>query len=105
MNTPTTTESLLSVLLPTTINLYFSIADVKDHKHHINIRLEELPELLPKDLSGVSSIVLDGFCNPIELQTFPLKGKPVYLKLYRRRWKQSGNNKQHYSNNYDLHPD
>ena len=100
----TTIQSLLSVLLPTTINQYFTLAEVKECKEHIEIRLEELPELLPHELSSVSGIILDGFCNPIELQTFPLKGKPVYLKLYRRRWKQSGNNK-HYSNNYDLHPE
>jgi len=49
------------------------------------------------------SVVLDGFCNPLELQTFPLNDKPVYFKIYRRRWKVSDDNK-HHSNRYDLHP-
>ena len=37
-----------------------------------------------------------------ELQSFPLKGKPVYFKIYRYRWKESGGNRPH-SHQYDLH--
>jgi hypothetical protein len=55
-------------------------------------------------MQGDCEIVLDGFCNPLELQSFPLKGKPVYLKLYRRRWKHKGGDK-HYSNSYNFNPD
>jgi len=35
---------------------------------------------------------------------FSIKGKPLYLKLYRRRWKLSKDDK-HYSNSYDFHPE
>ncbi len=66
--------------------------------------MEELAELVPPGLESRSDISLDGFCNPLELQSFPLKGKSVYLKLYRRRWKQKGA-KQHFSNSYDIHPE
>ena len=47
--------------------------------------------------------ILDGFCHPLELLHFSIKGKPLYLNLYRRRWKESSSN-DHYSNHYDLHP-
>jgi hypothetical protein len=47
-------------------------------------------------------VVLDGFCNPLERLHFPIKGKKLYLRLYRRRWKEKSTNKQ-YSNQYPLH--
>jgi hypothetical protein len=68
------------------------------------MRLEECVDLVPPALSGSLSVVLDGFCNPLELLHFSMKGKPLYLKLYRRRWKESCST-THYSNVYHLHPD
>ena len=68
----------------------------------MNFRKEEEETNIPKCLQWKSNVVLDGFCNSIELQGFPLKGKPVFYKVYRRRWKLSGDN-QHFSNEYDLH--
>ena len=53
-------------------------------------------------MEGIRDVVLDGFCNPLELLHFAIKGKPLYLKLYRRRWKSSCSD-QHYSNRYDFH--
>ena len=98
-------QSLHSLLFPETISSHFEVTGTKEFKEHIEIRLEELSELIPKELNHTSGkVVLDGFCNSIELQSFPLKGKAVYLKLYRRRWKISGE-KQHYSNLYNLHPE
>ena len=97
-------QSLFSVLFPEVISLHFKITSVKEFKNRIEIRMEELPELVPPGLESSTEISLDGFCNPLELQSFPLKGKSVYLKLYRRRWKQKGT-KQHFSNTYDIHPD
>ncbi len=97
-------QSLFSVLFPEVITLHFEITSVKELKDRIEIRMEELAELVPKSLESVTDIVLDGFCNPIELQSFPLKGKPVYLNLYRRRWKPKGA-KKYFSNSYDVHPE
>lgn len=97
-------QSLFNVLFPEVITLHFEITSVKELKDRIEIRMEELAELVPKSLESVTDIVLDGFCNPLELQSFPLKGKPVYLNLYRRRWKQKGR-KEHFSNSYTIHPE
>jgi len=94
---------VLSVLIPESL-LSFNLVSVKEHSHYIELRLEDSVDKIPKELAESQSVVLDGFANPIELQSFPLKGKPVYFKIYRRRWKESGS-KEHYSHSYDLHPD
>ena len=47
-----------------------------------------IPAELKKEVNGdLSNIVLDGYTNYIELQTFPAMGKEVFLYLKRRRWK------------------
>ena len=104
MESHTVLQSLFKVLFPEIITLHFEITNVLELKDRIEIRMEELAELLPRSLESVTDIVLDGFCNPVELQSFPLKGKPVYLNLYRRRWKQKGT-KKHFSNSYNIHPE
>lgn len=103
METQEIIKSLLSVFFPEEITIHFEIKEVIEKKGYIQIRFDELPELVPESMVEDKEIVLDGFCNPIELQSFPLKGKPVYLKLYRRRWKYQGQAK-HYSNTYDFNP-
>lgn len=104
MESQSVLQSLFKVLFPEVIALHFEIQTVSEHKDRIEIRMDELRELIPSGLESATNISLDGFCNAIELQSFPLKGKPVYLKLYRRRWKQQGS-KKHFSNVYDIHPD
>jgi hypothetical protein len=97
-------DSLVSSLLPTEIYQHFALVSITDHSYGVELRLEEYAELVPPLLVSPEHIVLDGFCNALELLHFSMKGKPLYLKLYRRRWKISGENK-HYSNSYDLHPE
>jgi len=96
-------QGLVSSLLPGEICQHFAMASVTEKAHGVEIRMEEYSTLVPSELSGNPSVVLDGFCNPLELLHYSLKGKPLYLKLYRRRWKVSGEI-THYSNRYDLHP-
>jgi len=97
-------KDLLSSLLPATIYQHFAIVSISEQSHGVEIRLEENAELVPPVFGAEDKIVLDGFCNPLELLHFSLKGKPLYLRLYRRRWKASGSS-THYSNQYDLHPE
>jgi len=102
METQESLKALLSVFFPEEIILHFSITKVEEKKEYIRIRFEELPELIPAEMDQPKDIALDGFCNPLELQSFPLKGKAVYLNLFRRRWKYKGE-RQHYSNAYAFH--
>ena len=94
---------VLSVLIPESLSP-FNLVSVKEHSTYIELRLEDSVDNIPSLLQHSPIVVLDGFSNPIELQSFPLKGKPVYFKIYRHRWKASGST-QHYSHSYDLHPE
>ena len=93
---------VLSVLVPASLS-NFNLVSVTEHPTYIEFRMEEKAELIPSSLVGKTNIVLDGFCNPVELQSFLLKDKPVYFKVYRRRWRESSF-KVHHSNQYNLHP-
>jgi len=97
-------NSLVTSLLPPVVYQHFAIVSIAEHSHGIEIRLDEFPQLIPALLSKTSDVVLDGFCNSLELLHFSIKGKPLYLRLYRRRWKLSKEDK-HYSNSYDFHPE
>lgn len=104
MDTTKAQMDLLRVFLPEELSAHFEVKEVTEKKGYIRIRLDELPGLIPEQIKGLAGVVLDGFCNPLELQSFPLKGKPVYLHVYRRRWKYGGSSK-HFSNIYDLNPE
>ena len=95
-------SDLLLILLPASLR-DFSLVSVSESPSCIVLRLEESVNNIPTALKDMPNIVLDDFCNSLELQTFPLNDKPVYFKIYRRRWKVSCDNK-HHSNRHDLHP-
>ena len=97
-------EQLLENILPEEIYLHFEFVSLKENPDGFEMRLNERSDLFPSEMEGLSDVVLDGFCNPLELLHFSVKGKPLYLKLYRRRWKVSCGTK-HYSNSYSLHPE
>ena len=96
-------STLVKSILPDDIYLHFEVVSLTEKSHGYEMRLEEYAAFLPSELYAEPSVVLDGFCHPIELLHFSIKGKPLYLKIYRRRWKVSCSNK-HFSNAYDLHP-
>jgi hypothetical protein len=97
-------DTLLKSMLPQEIYLHFELKSLTEKSHGFEMILEEYAELVPVELTGSSSIVLDGFCNPLELLHFSIQGKPLYLRLYRRRWKESGSS-THYSTRYNFHPE
>jgi hypothetical protein len=91
--------TMTKMFVPETILENFEIYDVQKRNENWIIELREKEEKIPMDLT--TNVVLDGFCNPIEVMSFGFSLGPVYLKIYRRRWKSSNENK-HYSNDYDL---
>lgn len=93
-------DQVLGLLIPDEILEFFELSGVSESTQAIELELRERKNLVPEPLKGLE-VVLDGFCNPIELQSFPLKGKAAFIKLYRRRWKQRGHRK-HLSNSYDF---
>lgn len=96
----TLNNQVLSLIIPEDILTCFELSDVRESVDAIELELRERKDLIPDALKGLD-VVLDGFCNPLELQSFPLKGKATFIKLYRRRWKQRGTS-QHESNQYDF---
>jgi len=86
-NQQTITDQLLKLLVPEEILEFFEVSDVVESKQAIELEFRERKELIPESLIG-EDVVLDGFCNPVELQSFPLKGKPTFIKLELRERKE-----------------
>ena len=95
-------KKLIELIAPEEVNTYFKITSIVEKKNSITISFEEKESLIPKELQG-KDVVLDGFLNPIVLQTFPLKDKQAYLSIKRRRWKERGKPGVSYCNTYDLY--
>ncbi len=90
-----------SMLVPAHILEYFDIWDAHEYKERWVIEMREKEGLIPKEISTCSDIVFDGYCNPIEALSHSFVCKPIYLRLYRRRYKRS-NSDTHFSNEYDV---
>jgi hypothetical protein len=99
-NDQTINKQVLALIVPAEILESFQLIGVFESKEVIELQLHERKDLIPASLQGMD-VVLDGFCNPIELQSFPLQGKATFIKLFRRRWKQRGTS-DHRSNTYDF---
>lgn len=96
-------HTLIGLFVPATILVDFEVWDAYGKKGNWIIELREKEHKIPKELVWESQeIVLDGFCNPMDMLSFGFSLGPVYLRIYRRRWKKS-NEDQHFSNDYDLH--
>lgn len=94
-------EGLMRMFLPKEFTDNFIIEKINESKETWEVIMKEKEDKLPEAIKG-KQVVKDGFCNPVELQSFPIKGKAFYIKLFRRRWKESGTQNS-YSNTYDLH--
>jgi transposase len=95
-------QELLKLIVPKEITDNFELIEIVERTNMITLSFEEYSSRIPKPLQG-KEVVLDGYLNQLELQTFPLKDKTVYIAIRRRRWKEKGDNKQSYSNTYELH--
>lgn len=94
-------EQMSQMLVPKNILEDFEITDTREYKEYWLIELHEKADRMPSELRQKDDVVLDGYCDPIEMLSHSFVLKPVYLKIYRRRWKESNTN-IHYSNAYDL---
>lgn len=101
METTSILEQVLRIIIPEEIVKNFQFKELKETKDAIELYMVEKEESIPKSLEN-KEVVFDGFCNPIELQSFPQKGKTFYIKVIRRRWKEKRSTVS-YSNDYELH--
>lgn len=95
-------KDLLSLIVPKEITENFELIEIVEKDHMITLCFEELASRVPEALQG-KIVVLDGYLNQLELQTFPLKDKTVYIAIRRRRWKEQGVTTASHSNTYELH--
>jgi len=91
-------KDVKSLLAPQEIIEKFDLVKINENSKMYELVFEEKQEQIPDSIRG-SEVVLDGFCNPLSLLSFPLKGKPTYLVIKRRRWKPKGGG-SHVSNEY-----
>ncbi len=100
-STDTLFDTVSRMLVPDYILVNFEIYGANEFPSCWVIELREKEGLIPLELNDCLEVVFDGYCNAIETLSHSFVCKPIYLKIYRRRYKLSGQD-QHYSNNYDL---
>jgi len=94
-------ETVSRMLVPEHILKDFEIYDAKESKSRWVIEMYEKEDRIPSALQSYSDVVLDGYCAPIDMLSHSFVCKPIYLRLYRRKYKRSNQN-EHFSNTYDL---
>jgi hypothetical protein len=94
-------EGMGKILLPERYQKYFITEELQEKRNEWLLILREKREEIPTELIGKDA-VLNGYKDPVEILHFPLGGKNLYLKLYRRKWKERGKSKS-YSNQYRIH--
>lgn len=92
-------KSLLPLLLPDGLLVYFTLSNHKFDEETLHIYLEE-KNLIPEEHSG-QKILSKGFFEPVTLQDFPIRGRNVFLHIKRRRWLNLETNKAVHRN-WDL---
>ena len=97
-------KDLLELLVPSEISDHFEFDRYTLESGVYRIYLIEKDDNahIPREIYRTGKAVLDGYMNPLELQTYPIKGKEVFLVLKRRRWKVKRTTKG-YSNSYSFH--
>jgi hypothetical protein len=100
-------ESFSKLFIPDEIRTHFeckSIEEIGDEIYLICYEKDDSSHI-PKEILRVGKVVLDGYRNKVDIQTFPAQGKEVYIRLYRRKWKlkkaKEGYEKS-YSNSYSF---
>ncbi len=94
---------MVGMLVPEEILEHFELEEVLQEPDRYVLILREKKERLPASILRKKKAVLDGYMAPKELLTFPLGEKAVFLRLYRRRWKEKGGGERNFHNTYNFH--
>jgi len=93
----------LEIFLPERFRNSFDIKYLEEENTKRILECIEKEENIPIELKN-KKVVLNWFCNSVEVSDFPFKWKPMYIRFTRRRWKEKWF-KNSYSNNYKFHKD
>ena len=97
---------MLNHFLPADLLAHFAIVDLKELRNVLSkemfyeIYLEE-NNIIPPDYVS-SDYESKGFYTEVTIQDFPIRGKAVYLKIKRRRWRHKNNPKDIIRNDYSF---
>ncbi len=86
----------LKLLLPEVIYDYFELVHTESTDADVHLFLDE--RHMPPKAAGYES---KGFTEQSIIQDFPLRGKPVYLHIRRRKWLEKDTGKV-VTNSYDV---
>lgn len=75
---------LLKLLLPSDLLFYFELLSFKSTDDYITLFLEE-KNIHPEQYK-TKKLTSKGFYEAVTVQDFPLRGKPCFLNVKRRRW-------------------
>lgn len=78
-------HKLLRVIFPEVLMEYFEISGWHDDSVKIEVWLDEKHYMERSDYKS-GTVISHGFTDEKVIQNFPLRGKPVYLHVRRRRW-------------------
>ena len=79
-----TSINLLRYILPTELLTYFTLEKIEEQGETLHLYLEEV-NLLPAEFSG-RKMESNGFHKESVIKDFPLRDRPVFLHVRRRRW-------------------
>ena len=93
-------NALLSLLLPSSLTALFELDrfEEKDGAIHFYLSEKNLP---PAKFAG-QPLLSKGFFDEATLRDFPLRGKPCYLHLKRRRWLNTESGKTVFNDWHDV---
>lgn len=80
-----TAYKFLSNVFPEVIMQYFTIEGWKEEEGTLHVWLDERDFLERADRKS-QTVLPHGFTDEKVIQDFPLRGKPVYLHVRKRRW-------------------
>jgi transposase len=79
-----TSTNLMRYILPAELLTYFTLEKVEEQGDDLHLYLEEINRL-PSEFSG-RRMESNGFHKESVIKDFPLRGRPVFLHVRRRRW-------------------
>lgn len=77
-------SKLINLILPKELTEYFTVTAIDDKEHEIELFLEE--NNTPPEGYKKEELLSKGFYEPTSIQDFPLRDRPVFLNIKRRRW-------------------
>ena len=98
-------QDILTLIVPKEILAHFDYEQYREESGVFLIELVEKDDLdhIPKSILREGKVLHNGYMNSIDLQTYPLQGKEVFLRLKRRRWRMKHDEtKKSYFNEYDF---